>query len=386
MKKVLYYTSVSFLDIALEKINILKSSLRLSVLIEITPDSAIKINIDNLPANKVIIEVSKLLDKDNYKFFEPFLNGCENAYFYIHKSKTGFSLSTFHAFKKLQIIINNYNPDIIHIESLSLRALGLFPYLFSNKKIFITIHDSLPHFGEKNWKISLPRFLFLKIPYQREYFFYSEYSKNQFIQHYKNDQYPKKILKMYPYTFYNQFSDNEISVKSYFLFFGSISFYKGIDVLLSALPIVFEEFSEITLVIAGTGKYKLSLNDNPIVRFKKQIVFLDRYISNRELVGLIRRAKFVVCPYLDASQSGVLMTSFALNVPVIASNVGAFPEYIEHRVTGMLVPPNDPSRLAEAIKVVLNNKLYKEMKKNITERYSKNTWINNKDIFLSAYL
>jgi glycosyltransferase involved in cell wall biosynthesis len=39
----------------------------------------------------------------------------------------------------------------------------------------------------------------------------------------------------------------------------------------------------------------------------------------------------------------------ACAVPVVATTAGAFPEVIDHGVTGLLVPPGDPAALAEAI-------------------------------------
>jgi glycosyltransferase involved in cell wall biosynthesis len=56
---------------------------------------------------------------------------------------------------------------------------------------------------------------------------------------------------------------------------------------------------------------------------------------------LIQQAAFVVCPYLEASQSGVLMTALALQKCVLATRVGAFPEYIQDGQNGYLCEPNE---------------------------------------------
>jgi glycosyltransferase involved in cell wall biosynthesis len=170
------------------------------------------------------------------------------------------------------------------------------------------------------------------------------------------------------------------------LFFGAISQYKGVDILLKAMPLVFKEFPSETLIIADRMKEGLNLDQDIINKYKSQIVILDRYIPNEELFALIQESKFVVCPYLDATQSGVLMTAFALNKPVIATNVGAFPEYIEHNITGMLVPVSDPDKLANAIMSALYNDFYKTLENNIRTNNSSNLWALNKPLILKAYL
>jgi glycosyltransferase involved in cell wall biosynthesis len=53
---------------------------------------------------------------------------------------------------------------------------------------------------------------------------------------------------------------------------------------------------------------------------------IDRYLSNSDAAALFRSASVVVCPYRDATQSGVVLSAFAFGVPVIASAVGGLPE------------------------------------------------------------
>lgn len=382
---VLYYTSIPFLDIAIEKINILKKKVELYVLIEVTPGSANRIGIDKLPENQIIINPDEILNEENCKFMEPYFDGCASTNFVVNTSDTGFSLSTLKIFHKTWQFIKKIQPDIIHVEAISLRSLGLIPFLFSRKKFFFTMHDPIPHTGEKNWKISFPRFLFLKLPYPRSYFFYSEFARIQFEQYYKKDKHPKFVMRMYPYTFYKKYAKEEILNKKHILFFGSVSPYKGIETLLQAMPLVFKEFPNETLIIAGCIKDGFNLDQDIIENYKKQIKILNRYIPNKELVILIQESKFVVCPYLDATQSGVLMTAFALNKPVIATNVGAFPEYIEQNITGILVPVSDPDKLANAIISALNNNCYNIMEGNVIIKNISSLWNKNLPVILNAY-
>jgi glycosyltransferase involved in cell wall biosynthesis len=382
--RILFYTSTPFLDIAIEMINILKKVVDLHVLIEVTPANAKRADINKLPDNQTIINCSEIINKESYKYLEPYFRDCASANFVVHTSETGFSFATIKVLFKTWQYIKRIKPDIIHLEAISLRSLGLFPFVFSGKKFYITLHDSIPHSGENNWKMFLPRLLYLKTPYSRNYFFYSLFSQIQFEQFYKNDKHPKYIMRMHPYSFYKKYIKDPKN-KKHILFFGSHSPYKGINILLKAMPSVLEGFPDDFLIIAGQRKQGYILYEDIIEQYKDRIIILDRYIPNDELVSLIQESKFVVCPYLDATQSGVLMTAYALETPVIASNVGAFQEYIDHNITGMLVPVSDPDKLSQAIKIALTDNFYEVMGENVRKKNRSDLWSKNTAVLLNAY-
>lgn len=58
---------------------------------------------------------------------------------------------------------------------------------------------------------------------------------------------------------------------------------------------------------------------------------------------------FVVCPYTDATQSGVVMSAFAYNKPVLVTDVGGLPEMAGNGRFGRIVKNNDVGALADAI-------------------------------------
>lgn len=57
----------------------------------------------------------------------------------------------------------------------------------------------------------------------------------------------------------------------------------------------------------------------------------------------------MVCPYTDATQSGVIMSAFAFSKPVIATNVGGLPEMVRHQQYGMIIKEKDVDALADSI-------------------------------------
>ena len=64
---------------------------------------------------------------------------------------------------------------------------------------------------------------------------------------------------------------------------------------------------------------------------------------------LARNIDLFVLPSVNEALSYALMEVMAYGRPVIAANSGGIPELIEHNKTGMLIPPEKPSRLAGAI-------------------------------------
>ncbi|MBW2569487.1 MAG: glycosyltransferase [Deltaproteobacteria bacterium] len=72
-------------------------------------------------------------------------------------------------------------------------------------------------------------------------------------------------------------------------------------------------------------------------------------VCTNELAALFQKAAVVVCPYIEATQSGVVLTAYAFDKPVIATNTGGLSEYVKHNQTGLLVPTGDHKKLAETI-------------------------------------
>jgi len=135
-------------------------------------------------------------------------------------------------------------------------------------------------------------------------------------------------------------------IKNSLLFFGRLSPYKGIDYLIEAAKIVRKRIPDLKVIIAGSGKLYFDITG---IQNNNTFQIINRYIPNNELAQLIQESSFVVCPYTDATQSGVVMTAYAFHKPVIATKVGGLSEVVINNFTGKLVPPKDPVALAEAI-------------------------------------
>ena len=134
------------------------------------------------------------------------------------------------------------------------------------------------------------------------------------------------------------------------LFFGFVRRYKGVDILVEAMPKVLRSRT-VTLVVAGEFY-------EPVEPLRARVKELglegrvrihDRYVPDEEVGDLVAAADCVVLPYRSATQSGVVLVAYAGGCPVISTAVGGLPEVVDDGVTGFLVPPEDPDALADAI-------------------------------------
>jgi len=123
--------------------------------------------------------------------------------------------------------------------------------------------------------------------------------------------------------------------------------YKGLDVLLDAWRGMGAEPGTRLWVV---GLPRMELPD----RLPDGVRLVPRFVSERELAGVLRRADLVVLPYREIDQSGVLYAALGLGRPLLLSAVGGFPEVAE---TGAaeLVPPGDPGALRDALRRLIDD-------------------------------
>ena len=83
------------------------------------------------------------------------------------------------------------------------------------------------------------------------------------------------------------------------------------------------------------------------------------YCTNRsweDAMRIMKSSSVVVVPSRMESLPTTVKEAFYLNVPVIGTDVGGIPELIKNNETGVIVPPENPSKLAQAINELLSDK------------------------------
>ena len=135
------------------------------------------------------------------------------------------------------------------------------------------------------------------------------------------------------------------------LFFGFVREYKGLHVLLEALPAVADALPDLHLVVAGepyddAARYRRLIDRHDL---QDRVTWHDAYVPSEAVPRYFAAADLVVQPYVSATQSGVAQIATHFEVPMIVTDVGGLAEEVPDEEAGFVVPPEDPPALAEAV-------------------------------------
>jgi glycosyltransferase involved in cell wall biosynthesis/pimeloyl-ACP methyl ester carboxylesterase len=138
---------------------------------------------------------------------------------------------------------------------------------------------------------------------------------------------------------------------------------KGVEDFIDAADIVSRRFSNARFLIVGQAHvaaegapaedlgYHATLQQRAARRGLTGKVILTGYRA--DVPALLAETTVSVLPSHSEGLSNTLLESMAAGVPVVATHVGGTPEIVEDGVTGLLVPPQQPELLADAIARVL---------------------------------
>ena len=306
---------------------------------------------------------------------------------------------SFDAKKKIDKIIKDFKPDIIHLNNINFQLTpSIIDCAYKNKiPVVQTVHDYqmicpnhfLYNFSQKqmcercikgskwsctkykcihNSKLrsilgSLEGILYSKVlsSYDKVslYICPSKFLESELL---KVDRYKEKT------TFITNFIDVkdviDISKKEdYILYFGRLSEEKGINELIEAV----KKLPNIKLKIAGTG---------PLEDKVKNIDNIDfvGFKTGEELTELISRAKFAVYPSIWYENCPLsILEAQSCGTPVLTANYGGMKELIEQDETGILLDSINVETLKEGI-----YKLYEDDEK--IEKMSKKCLSKRKDM------
>lgn len=262
---------------------------------------------------------------------------------------------------KLAFHFMRQKADVIHCvlpPTLSFKAIYL-----ARKKLVLTLHDPFTHSGKRNKRTERDRMHAFK--YIRKLILLNTKQLDEFKTAYKISENRIFLSKLGMYDSITRVESVSPKVKRPFiLFFGLISPYKGLEYLMQSMLDVHKSHPEVNLVVAGGGKLYFDMNPYNDLDY---IHVINHYIPTAELAGLLKECLFAVCPYKDATQSGVVQTAFSLDVPMIVTNVGALPESVRDGETGLVVPPRNVEALTCAINQLLEDRNLLELMRNKIE-------------------
>lgn len=203
----------------------------------------------------------------------------------------------------------------------------------------------------------------------------------------------QRPIAVHPHPTYDQFGNDSVTGDQarrdldlsgeVLLFFGYVRAYKGLMTALEALPGVLAR-RPVTLVVAGEFYDKKSDYVDKVTELgiQEHVRFFDEYIPNEKVAQFFAAADLVVQPYVTATQSGISQLAFGFGKPIAATRVGGIPEAVLDGKTGLLVPPNAPEALSQAILRFFEDNLAETMHKNILNERERCSWGSLADALL----
>jgi len=375
--RVVYYTQPYFLETALELARELSKRCELHVMIELSPQSAKSVVLDSrvpLEGRSGLRDARTCFDAREDAVVLDYLSEARSVTAVVHRSRWGAANTWLTSYRAARHI-RKLRPDVLHLDDTS-RRFAPVVWLLRRFPLVINLHDARIRRGEENWKTSLARGLTLS--FARKVIVHSRFC----LEALRSDR-PAIGDRAEHVPFgachiYRRFSAGlrPPVTGPTVLFLGRLAPYKGLDLLYAAAPIVAAQIPGVEFVIAGQPVMGYRLPESPPLQRGGTIRVLAEHVDVRTLARLFEESRIVVCPYAQATQSGVLMTAYAFGKPVVATAVGGFTEYVHPEKTGLLVPPGDPLALANAIvKVLSDQALYSRLCNGIQDfDSSENSW------------
>lgn len=231
--------------------------------------------------------------------------------------------------------------------------------LFSPQRCFIYFH------GQAVFALPLKRFGWARKRYQKaQYIFCSRYVRDAFAQ-----EHPE-IDASRLHVLYNGVDQEKFSPRGKanagrkrFSFHGRWARDKGILVLLEAVSMLESKRRDFECYLIGSPELPVltpeSRKTGELVMDRAAAlssVKLTGAVKQSDLPDLISTMDFGVVPSVYPEPFGIVNLEYmACGKPVVASAVGGIPEVVNNKVTGLLVQPDDPHKLAAAIEEMLDN-------------------------------
>ncbi len=185
---------------------------------------------------------------------------------------------------------------------------------------------------------------------------------------------------------------NELGFKKEDIVIGSIGVIekdKGHRYLVEAIARLKDEgIANVVCVMCGTGPQEVEIKKLVLNKgLEKEIIFLG---FRDDIPRVLKTLDiFALMSLTIESFSMAAVEAMAMEVPVIATNIGGIPEVIDDGKTGIIIPPGNADALCEAIKYLIQNpgvriQMGKNGRARVLERFTIEQNVRKtEDVFLS---
>lgn len=128
---------------------------------------------------------------------------------------------------------------------------------------------------------------------------------------------------------------------------------KGHTTIVDAFPLIQKNFPRTKCLCIGIDHLHGDIQHYVRVKQLEQAILFPGF--QKDIPIFLALLEIFLLPSLWEGLPTALMEAMAMKKPVVASAVGGIPELVEHGKTGLLIPPNDPRALAEAVVYLLRD-------------------------------
>ncbi|MCF7981272.1 MAG: glycosyltransferase family 4 protein [Pseudomonadales bacterium] len=156
-----------------------------------------------------------------------------------------------------------------------------------------------------------------------------------------------------------------------------------IKTAIQAFALINLQYPTARLTIAGSGPEEQALK-REVARLDitEETNFCGR-LNYKEIINLYMGADVMINSSLVDNSPVSIVEAFASGVPVVSTNVGGIPYLIKPEINGMLVEPNDPRMLADAVLNILEDS---ELRKELIEQGKKDAKKFDKNVVVPQIL
>lgn len=295
-------------------------------------------------------DVENYLLISEYKSQQGWENITKKVFYYKYKRSI---FNIFSAIKQIHAVIEDVNPDIIHVHSTWAGLFVRLPYLFKKRKtkIIYQSHGWAFLMDTSNYKkniyalierilsISTDKIINISNYEQNQAIKYG-LNKNKMIMIYNGveDKINKSNLKL-------NWDENKINL----LFVGRLDRQKGLDLFLDVYDKM--KIENLHLYVIGT-----SVLDDNLPQSTEHVTYLG-WVDNKDIDAYYQACDAVIMPSRWEGFGLVAIEAMRNSKPVIASSAGALPELIKNNINGYIFDIKNDKKLKEILLNINKNEL-----------------------------